>query len=93
LVKIYDARLEGGFPFTPEPPRCKSSDECHGPGSSAPQPPSIPSTASPGNGNLTTEPLSPKCRSGFVHKRGHCVRKSKTHKHHRRAGRRHRGRK
>ena len=30
-VKIYDARADGGFAFTPPPVPCKASDECHGP--------------------------------------------------------------
>ena len=38
LVKLYDARARGGFPFSPPPPPCKASDECHGAGSAGPRP-------------------------------------------------------
>ncbi len=31
LVRIYDARELGGFPYIPPPVPCKASDECHGP--------------------------------------------------------------
>ncbi len=40
-VKIYDARAAGGFPQVPPPHQCQASDECHGPGSQEPPPPSI----------------------------------------------------
>jgi DNA-binding beta-propeller fold protein YncE len=40
-VKIYDARVQGGFHFQPSPPPCKASDECHGPGTVAAPPPDI----------------------------------------------------
>jgi hypothetical protein len=38
VMKIYDAREEGGFFVIPTPPGCRASDECHGPGSSRPAP-------------------------------------------------------
>jgi hypothetical protein len=40
-LKIYDARVEGGFPHDPERPPCQASDECHGPGTQAAPPPQI----------------------------------------------------
>ena len=51
LVKIYDARTDGGFFVVPPPPPCRSSDECHGAGSANPGAPSISSTAVAGSGN------------------------------------------
>lgn len=34
--KIYDARVNGGFPAERVPPDCEAADECHGPSSTAP---------------------------------------------------------
>jgi hypothetical protein len=34
-IKIYDARVDGGFPAEREEPKCVAADECHGPSSSA----------------------------------------------------------
>jgi len=48
LVKIYDARELGGFPYVPPQPQCASSDECHGPGSPSPGSPDIHSNAKGG---------------------------------------------
>ena len=77
LVKIYDARAQGGFPYIEPEPLCKASDECHGPGSVAPAEPNIPSTASPGKGNATEEQTAPIiCKPGQVKKHGRCIRKS-----------------
>ena len=45
LVKIYDARELGGFPYVPPKPECKASDECHGAGTPVPPPPTINSKA------------------------------------------------
>ena len=45
LVKIYDARAQGGFPYIEPPTLCKASDECHGPSSPAPPEPNIASTS------------------------------------------------
>jgi hypothetical protein len=83
-VKIYDARTAGGFPEVPAPIPCKASDECHGPGSQAPQEPDIKTIAHTpnGNGEATSET---RCGKRFVKKHGTCVRRA----HHRR--RRHKG--
>ena len=40
-IKIYDARENGGFLSIPPRQPCQASDECHGPSSSAPPPPTI----------------------------------------------------
>ncbi|MGA8744628.1 MAG: hypothetical protein WB507_02040 [Solirubrobacterales bacterium] len=80
LVKIYDARENGGFFVIPEQPLCKSSDECHGPGSSLP--------AAPGfhinDGTTGNEPPvtpSKKCKTGLTLRHGKCQRKPKSHRH------------
>ena len=87
LVKIYDARSEGGFPYEPPIPPCKASDECHGPGSAAPGPPELASRASSGAGNAARPQLAP-CRKGFVKRHRSCVRRGHARKDHRK---RHRG--
>ena len=74
-VKIYDARSFGGFPFVPDPPQCKASDECHGPGTPAPAPPQIKSFAPTPGGNL------PPCKHGFVRRHGECVRRTRNRRH------------
>ncbi|HEX7059190.1 MAG TPA: hypothetical protein VF176_04995 [Solirubrobacterales bacterium] len=38
LMKLYDAREQGGFFIIPPQPSCKASDECHGPGTQAAPP-------------------------------------------------------
>jgi hypothetical protein len=80
-VRIYDAREGGGFLYIGQPFPCKASDECHGPGTQAPEPPPINTKAGSG--------LEPNreggCKRGFVKKRGKCVKR-----HHRRHHRRHR---
>jgi hypothetical protein len=88
LTKIYDARSEGGFFVVPPPPPCVASDECHGPGTSAPAPPSV--------GTLAGTPANViSCKKkGFVKKHGRCVKKKKHKKHkkhggHKKHGKRH----
>ena len=75
-VKIYTARVNGGYPFDPDPQACAASDECHGAGTKAPGPPDITS--------LSPAPVvSPKkgktCRKGFrLNKRSNkCVKRKK----------------
>ncbi len=81
LMKIYDARATGGKFVVPDPPPCAASDECHGPGTAVPPPPSIPSLA----GSAGNAPAG-GCRAGYVKKRGKCIKKKKkaNHKRHRR---------
>jgi hypothetical protein len=38
FLKMYDARSGGGFPAPALAPPCSAADECHGPGSSPPEP-------------------------------------------------------
>ncbi len=83
LVKIYDAREAGGFAYAPPSPPCAASDECHGPGSQAPGPPSIKSVVGEG-GNLVVA----NCSRGHVKRHGTCVIRHPKKKPHRR-GRHH----
>jgi hypothetical protein len=78
LTKIYDARTNGGFFVVPPPPPCVASDECHGPGTLAPTPPSIGTLAGTPAQNAT-QPA--KCKKGFVRKHGKCEKKKKPKKH------------
>jgi len=81
-VKVYDARVQGGFPYTPPRADCKASDECHGASSPPPPPLQVGSESStPGIGNHEVE----KCKKGFVKKHGKCIKKPKHHRHHKRA--------
>jgi hypothetical protein len=86
LMKVYDARELGGFPYVPPKPECKASDECHGAGSPTPPPPTINSKA--GNGGNVVSGGRRHCRPGFVERHGHCMRKHRGPKHHHRGGRR-----
>ena len=73
LVKVYDARNDGGFFVTPEPPFCRSSDECHGAGSSSPPPPEFHRNL--GEGGNEASARGKRCSAGFVKKGGKCIRK------------------
>jgi len=82
-MKIYDAREGGGFPFSFPHVECKASDECHGAASPAPPPIQAGSETGAPQNSPAEEPKP--CRKGFVKKHGHCVRKPKRHKRHKRA--------
>jgi hypothetical protein len=80
VVKIYDARENGGFFFSPPKQPCKASDECHGAGSIEQAPPQAPSRLGT-PGNAVEEKTKPKkCKKGFVKKKGKCVKKKKSNK-------------
>jgi hypothetical protein len=92
LVKIYDARENGGFPYTPPPVGCKASDECHGAGSATPESPQI-NTILGTEGNHTQaaeegggKPI--KCPKAKVRRNGKCVKPHKKHHHKRKHGKR-----
>jgi hypothetical protein len=87
LMKIYDARTNGGFFVLPAAVPCKASDECHGPSSPVPPPPDIKSSGKSTVGNVLV------CPKNKVKRRNHCVKrhvhKKKHHKRHHKAGRAH----
>ena len=76
VVKIYDAREGGGFLYDPPRGLCKASDECHGPGTETPPPPSINTTTGPEKARPPVTSTAKKCRKGKVLRNGHCVKKS-----------------
>ena len=80
LMKLYDAREEGGFFAVPSPPPCAASDECHGPGTREAPAPDIHSIAgTTGNHKKTT--LKP-CKKGFARKHGRCKKRHRRpHRH------------
>jgi hypothetical protein len=79
LVKLYDARADGGFEFLPDPVQCKASDECHGAGTEAPPEPNFPTK----QGELGNVQKLKKCKRGKVRKHGRCVPKRDRRKHRR----------
>lgn len=85
-MKIYDAREGGGVFVVPPPPPCAASDECHGPGTRAQDPPQVGSFKGSGG---QFEPPSKACKKGFRRRKGHCVRRKRTQRS-RRAGKSHR---
>ena len=76
LMKIYDARVNGGFFKLPADVPCAASDECHGPGTPTPPPPDIKSSGPTTRGNVLV------CRKGKVKRHGRCVKKRHKRKHH-----------
>jgi hypothetical protein len=82
-VDIYDARVDGGFPVSTEPPSCDNGDSCKGPVSPQPGAFGAPASATfSGAGNLAPRsvekpppPTSSKCKKGLRRKHGKCVRK------------------
>jgi hypothetical protein len=67
LMKIYDAREGGGLFVIPPPPDCVASDECHGPGTQIPDPPTI-NTVRGSGGNT---PSKKRRKKHHHHKRHH----------------------
>ena len=80
LMKIYDARVDGGFFKLPPAVPCKASDECHGPSSPVPPLPDIKSSGKSTAGNVLI------CPKNKVKHRSQCVKK----KHKQLAKKRHR---
>ncbi len=66
LLKVYDARTDGGFSYQPPPAPCEAADECHGPGSSPPEIPPTATQATLAGGNA--DPV-PHARRGSGHRR------------------------
>jgi hypothetical protein len=71
-IRIYDARVNGGFFKFPAPVACAASDECHGPGTVSPGTPDIRSSGRTTTGNVVV------CAKNRVKRRGKCV-KRQTH--------------
>jgi hypothetical protein len=80
-VKVYDAREGGGFYVLPTKPLCAASDECHGPGTQAAEPPNI--NTFEGNHHSANPPREETCKRGFVKKHGKCVKKRHRRRSHR----------
>jgi hypothetical protein len=92
---IYDARLGGGFPSAPAKEEECSGDACQGPLTN-PAPLLVPGSVSQAPGQNFAAPApattvkpkakaTPKCKKGYVKKKGRCVRKPKAKKSNRRA--------
>jgi hypothetical protein len=79
FLKIYDARGNGGFDFTPDLGNCLAADECHGDVTRAAGAPQIATGATfPESGNVVAPAKKPKkkgCRKGKVKRKGKCVKK------------------
>src|SRR6185312_11622186 len=89
VVKIYDARTDGGFLYDPPRGLCKASDECHGAGTAAPPPPNINTGTGPERARPPIVGKQKKCKKPKVRKHGKCVRKAHRKKHRRHSKRRH----
>jgi hypothetical protein len=89
LVKIYDARAGGGFPYVPPEAPCKASDECHGPGTEAPPPPEIRTIRGTGGNESMPARTKPACKGHRVRRGRKCVRPGSHHgkRRHKRAQR------
>ncbi len=74
--RLYDARIGGGFDFSPPPPPCPL-DACQGTPKGAPEESRPASADFAGAGNASPAP-STRCRKGKVRRRGRCV--AKKHK-------------
>ena len=77
FVKVYDARTNGGFDYTPDLGPCAAADECHGAGTEPPSPPEIATGGSLGAGGNLSQNLT---RSQKRHQKRH----HRKHKRHRR---------
>jgi hypothetical protein len=73
FAKIYDARTNGGFLAPVEPAPCVAADECHGAGSSTPEPPAIGTGSTLTGGNVVAAPkqVKSRCPKAKRHKRSH----------------------
>ncbi len=86
-MKIYDARVDGGYPFDAPPPPCQASDECHGPGTEAAPPPDIGTfRGTGGQFQPTAGGEIEKCRRPRVKRHGRCVKPRQTKKRNRHHG-------
>jgi hypothetical protein len=79
LVKVYDARAGGGFPYVPPEAPCRASDECHGPGTEAPPAPEIRTIRGSGGNESTTGRAKPTCKGHRVRRGKKCVKPGSHH--------------
>jgi hypothetical protein len=87
-MKIYDARVNGGYPYDAPPPPCQASDECHGPGTEAAPPPDIGTFKGIG-GQFKPQSgrkAEKKCKRRRVKRKGRCVKTHQTKKRNRNHG-------
>ena len=77
FLRFYDARTNGGFTQAAPLIPCEAADECHGPTSGSPTPPTVASSAALGPGGN----LSPKAQKKTCKKHRHC--KRRRHRGHR----------
>jgi sugar lactone lactonase YvrE len=87
-MKLYDARELGGFFKLPQAPQCAASDECHGPGTAAANPPQIGSFKGTGGQAKAVHKKKKKCGKGKVRRHGKCAKRHKRRKHHGKGGNR-----
>ena len=81
-MKVYVARVGGGFRQDAPAPPCQASDECHGPGTEAAPPPNIGTFLGVGgqfNRPQGTQPIR-RCKSPRVKRHGRCVKARRPHK-------------
>ncbi len=77
-MRLYDARIGGGFEFPAPPPPCPL-EACQGTPKGAPEEPRPGSLDFSGAGNQASTPA--RCRKGKVRRRGRCVAKHHGRKH------------
>ena len=80
-MKVYVARVDGGFRHDAPAPPCQASDECHGPGTEAAPPPNIGTFLGIG-GQFSPQGAQPvrRCKSPRVKRHGRCVKARRPHK-------------
>ncbi len=84
-LDIYDARIGGGFPYTPPPVPCDPlALACEGDAATPPSAtsPSTSGFAGEGNRRATNRPRARRCPKGKVRRRGKCVKKKRRGRHH-----------
>jgi hypothetical protein len=89
-LKVYDARVNGGFPFSPPPAPCPSADECHGASSRTPDQVEIGTGAYLGEEEANRGKKPKKKSKGRCRKKAHRNARCKRHRsraHHRRVRR------
>lgn len=90
-LDVYDARIGGGFPYTPPPTPCDPlAFECESQATPPPAAPSAPSASFSGPGNLKGKPRA-RCRKGKVRRKGRCVRRHAKKRHAKKRGAKKRG--